>query len=482
MRTFSRLPVLAVLALVIAPLVSGPAAAVEWAKSIGGAGPDEARAVVTTADGGYVVAGATRSFGAGGSDAWVVRLDAAGNIVWQRTFGAAGDDRAQSVQATSDHGFIVAGWQTVNGARLPWVMKLDDGGNVLWQRVVSETPEEATSVQQTHDGGYVVAGHVLPFVVGPVPKRYPAWVRKLDAGGNVLWQKSYGGSEWERAQSIQTTADGGYVASGDTATLGGGWFGAWVFKLDAEGNVGWSRNYGGARTEEASAVQPTPDGGYVTAGRTQSYGVGGYDAWVLKLDATGGIAWQRTFGGAGDDAAQSVELTADGGYLVAGSTASFGAGGLDAWVLKLDATGRVVWQHTFGGTGDDVANSARPTADGGYVVAGSTLSFGAGGGDMWVMKLDADGFISGCADIGISNGTAAASGAPVQNAAPTVRVVYAVSAVPAIAIAESTAAPLRQCHFAGPVPADIPALSGWGLIAAGVLLALVGFAFVGART
>ena len=189
--------------------------------------------------------------------------------------------------------------------------------------------------------------------------------------------------------------------AGETLSFGAGSYDAWVFKLDATGNIEWQKTYGGPRWDRAWSVQQTSDGGYIVAGFTQSFGAGGQDFWVLKLDASGNVEWQKTYGGPADDRALWVVEADDGGYAVVGTTASFGAGYSDIWLLKLDASGNVEWEKTYGGRLIDGAASVRQTSDGGYVVAGLSRSFGASqiGGDledMWVLKLDPMGNLLGC--------------------------------------------------------------------------------------
>ena len=171
---------------------------------------------------------------------------------------------------------------------------------------------------------------------------------------------------------------------------------AWVLKLNAAGQPQWQKTYGAGCLDASFSVRQTTDGGYVVASGSLTFGAGLTDFWILKLDSNGTIQWQKTYGGAGFDLAHSLEQTQDGGYVVAGWTGSFGAGETDAWVLKLSSTGEIEWQKTYGGTGFDVANTIRQTEDGGYVVGGWTDSFGAGNGDMWILKLDANGEIFGC--------------------------------------------------------------------------------------
>jgi uncharacterized delta-60 repeat protein len=371
--------------------VSAPTG-IYWARSYGGNGQhdhlrtgsdDLANSVEQTSDEGYIVVGDTESFSGGltlSPYAWVVKLDSLGSVEWQKSYGFF-QERASSVQQTSDGGYIVAGYWANAGANPEqgyWVLKLTSNGVIDWQKAYGGG--EASSIQQTSDGGYIAAGND------------GFWVAKLDSTGSVEWQKSYGGSN-DMATSVQQTPDGGYIVVGSTSSNGAGGFDFWVLKLNSNGLVEWQKTYGGSGDDYASSVQETADGGYVVAGSTDSFGAGLSDAWVLKLSSVGSVVWQKTYGGSGEDNASSVQQTLDGGYIVAGSTTSFGAGSRDIWILKLDATGSVQWQTTYGGIGDDYTSSIQNTTDGGYLVAGSTNSFGAGGYDFWVLKLPSNGSI-----------------------------------------------------------------------------------------
>jgi hypothetical protein len=229
------------------------------------------------------------------------------------------------------------------------------------------------------------------------PSDYPVYASQ--------WAKSYGGSDFENALSIQQTSDGGYIVAGSTDSFGAGNGDAWVLKLDETGDVLWQKTYGGTNHDYTQSIQQTSDGGYIVAGSTYSFGAGNGDIWVLKLDETGNVLWQKTYGGANYDMAKSIQQTLDGGYIAAGYTESFGAGYDDAWVLKLDETGNVLWQKTYGGTQDEEAKFIQQTSDGGYIVAGWIFSFfnTIYESDFWVLKLDSNGGIPDCSIIGTSN-------------------------------------------------------------------------------
>ena len=373
--------------------------AATWAKSHGGSGGDQAASIQQTSDGGFIFAGTTSSYGAGNSDILLRKDEASGNLAWQKTYGGSSGDVARSIQQTSDGGYIVAGYTSSYGAGNSdiWVLKLNSTGNVTWQRTYGGSgTEEAESIQQTSDGGYIVAGRTYSYGAG----NSDIWVLKLNSTGSVTWHRTYGGSIYDYAESIQQTSDGGYIVAGYTSSYGAGSGDMWVLKLNSTGSVTWQKTYGGSGTEEAESIQQTSDGGYIVAGHTSSYGAGTWDYWVLKLNSTGSVTWQKTYGGSDEENAESIQQTSDGGYIVAGYTYSYGAGSEDIWVLKLNSTGSVTWQKTYGGSSTDIAYSIQQTSDGGYIVAGYTESYGAGGSDIWLLKLDSTGDIPGCGLIG----------------------------------------------------------------------------------
>ncbi|MDE2180364.1 MAG: hypothetical protein KGJ40_05895, partial [candidate division NC10 bacterium] len=284
-----------------------------------------------------------------------------------------------TLTATPDAGSTFSGWSgNCSGSSSPTTVTMTAAKSCTATFAATPTPSFAKtygganddwigSIRQTTDGGYIVAGYTTSFGAGNAD----AWVLKLDATGAVQWQKTYGGVGYDEATSIQQTTDGGYIVAGYTNSFGAGYQDAWVLKLDSTGTVVWQQTYGGTDYDYATSIQQTTDGGYIVAGRTRSFGGAGFDdAWILKLNSTGTVEWQKTYGGTGGDEATSIQQTTDGGYIVAGST-SFGAGNADAWVLKLDAVGAVQWQRTYGGAANDYATSIHQTADGGYIVSGT---------------------------------------------------------------------------------------------------------------
>ncbi len=357
-----------------------------WDMTYGRTGDESAASVQQTSDGGYIFVGTTPTYGWGESDMWLVKTDYKGTKLWDRTFGGKGYDAATSVQQTSDGGYIIAGTTFTYGAggSDAWLLKTDANGNKVWDRTFGgRGNESAASVQQTSDAGYVFAGTTFTYGAGGSD----AWLLKTDYKGFRLWDRTFGGPGNESAASVQQTADGGYIIAGTTFTYGAGGSDAWLLKTDSNGNRLWDKTFGGLDNDSAASVRQTLDGGYIIAGTTFTYGAGGSDAWLIKTDANGNRLWDKTLGGPGNESAASVQQTADGGYIIAGTTSSYGAGGTDAWLVKTDADGNRLWDKTFGGTGNDSAVSLQQTKDGGYIIAGTTSSYGAGGTDAWLVYV-----------------------------------------------------------------------------------------------
>jgi len=377
-----------------------------FCKAIGGEKLDWGSSLIQTSDGGYAIAGATTSFGAGDWDVYVVKLDANGNLQWTRTIGGENEDRGHSFIQTSDGGYAVAGYTTSFGAgdKDIYVVKLDANGNLQWTKTIGgPESEESHSLIQTSDGGYAIAGYTKSFGAGGED----VYVVKLDANGNLQWTKTIGGGDRDGCESLIQTSDGGYAIAGYTDSFGTGDYvgvcvvqDVYVVKLDANGNPQWTKTIGSRICrglfngyDDGSSLIQTSDGGYAIAGTTYSFGAGEADVYVVKLDANGNLQWTKTIGGKNDDWGSSLIQTSDGGYAIAGSTTSFGAGGADVYVVKLDAKGNLQWTKTIGGKSADGGSSIIQTSDGGYAIAGSTTSFGAGwiNVDVYVVKLDKNG-------------------------------------------------------------------------------------------
>ncbi len=411
---------------------------IQWQKPYGGTAADDARCVRQTADSGYIIVGAAGSSNGditssyGGNDFWVVRTTPTGGIIWQKNYGGSLSEAASCIQVTSDGGYIVVGSCKSNdgdvtgnhGMHDIWVVKLTATGSITWQKSIGGSDvEQSHYIEQTADGGYIIAGNTASSN-GDVAANHGGddiWIVKLTSTGAISWEKTFGGSSDEAPSTIHQTADGGYIVFGQTESNDGdvtgnhGGVDYWLFKITSTGTLSWQACLGGSGDEENAGesgndcLQITPSGEYVVSGWSNSTdgdvtgNHGSFDYWVLKLTSTGSIIWEKSFGGSGDDEGTSVQLTpSDGGCIVTGLASSNDGdvtgnhGVYDAWIVKLSATGTMLWQKAMGGTGpvySDCANSIKPTFDSGYIVAGFSnsndgdVSGGHGLYDFWVVKL-----------------------------------------------------------------------------------------------
>lgn len=439
---------------------------IEWQVSIGGLGGGGHNILSDlhqTADGGYIAGGSSdanssvykSAVSKGGYDFWVVKLSETGTIEWERTYGGSGEDRLSSIRQTADGGYIIGGHSNsgVSGDKTEgsrpfssgantfdyWILKTDASGNIQWQRTIGSSSEDRlANIAQLPGGDYIVSGNSDGGVT--FEKTIPSfnasedyWILKLDRNGNTIWQQNYGGSSWDIAGpwvsgnfrgGIEPASDGGFMLSGTTFSgLSGNKTAAikgdidyWILKLNAAGDMQWQKDLGGKTNSRSylATTKQTPDGGYVAGGYSESNAGGdktsnvkaSYDFWIIKLNSTGSIQWQKDIGGSdavldGADKLYALNLTGDGGYILAGESRS-GAGdktdpvrgGYDFWMVKLDMNGNIEWDKTLGSAGDDTPMAVQETTDGGYILGGLGAQPGTfdqtGGlstGAYWIIKL-----------------------------------------------------------------------------------------------
>ncbi|HYV95512.1 MAG TPA: T9SS type A sorting domain-containing protein [Chitinophagales bacterium] len=455
------------------------APSIEWQKCLGGSGGDYATSVKETFDGGFIVAGGTYSNDGDVSglhtsniydcvpDYWIVKLDSSGNIEWQNCLGGTIVDIAWSIQQTIDSGFIVAGTTNsgdgdVSGnhgvyyyyydstygytyydstyAADYWIVKLNSSGNIQWQKCLGGTNYEyAYSIKQTIDHGFILAGSSrsddgdVSGHHGPSGQYPDYWIVKLDSSGNIQWQRSLGGTGSDEAFGVDQSTDGGFIVAGYTTSNDGdvsGYHGNidyWIVKLDSGGNIQWQKCLGGSGLDKSNSIQQTFDHGFIVLGYSfsddgdVSGNHGNTDFWVVKLDSSGNIQWQKSLGGSDEDGhesfgeleqSSSIQQIADGGFIMTGCTESMdgdvsgnhlGAYGYpsgDYWIVKLDSSGNLQWQKCLGGSFLEHATEIQQTTGGEFIVAGmgasndgdvSGLHPGGScsnfGGDYWIVKL-----------------------------------------------------------------------------------------------
>jgi hypothetical protein len=316
-----------------------------WTKYYVGPSGDIAREVEQTYDGGYIIVGETSSFGAGSHDIYLIKTDAQGDTAWTRTYGSTGWDEGYSVTQTSDSGYVLTGFfsdDSTSDVADVIVMKINSvADTVLWTQTFGALHfthgDAGFSVQQTSDGGYVVAG-----LYASNDMNDQALLVKMDPSGDTTWLKTFGGVSSEKAWSVQQTSDGGFIVVGTTLSFGAGDFDVYVIRTDVNGNTAWTKTYGGADLDEGRSVWQTTDGGFIITGLTYSFGAGSRDVYLIKINSFGDVLWEKTYGGVSAEIGYSVQQTEDGGYIVVGETSSFGAGNLDVYLIKTDSLGNQI--------------------------------------------------------------------------------------------------------------------------------------------
>ncbi len=309
-----------------------------WNKTYGGTYDDRGHSVVQTSDGGYAIGGITSSFGAGSNDVYLVKTDAAGSMLWNKTYGGASQDIAFSMVQTTDGGYAIGGFTHSFGAGGYdlYLVKTDAAGNMLWNQTYGGTSDDVGySVVQTDDGGYAICGETGADV----------YLVKTDTAGAIQWSKTYGGTGVDSGHCVVQTHDGGYAIGGLTYSFGAGGD-VYLVKTDAAGNMLWNKTYGGTNVETGYSLVQTSDGGYAISGSTYSFGAGARDVYLVKTDSLGNMQWSKTYGGTYDDIGYSLVQTWDGGYAIGGLTYSFGAGSNDVYLVKTAVESGLAWTAT----------------------------------------------------------------------------------------------------------------------------------------
>ncbi len=315
-------------------------------------------------------------------------LGQAPDLEWEEVFGGAKDERGLALLETKGGGYLMAGYTPSKGAgnKDLWLVKTDQSGEMEWERTMGGPgDDEGWAVLETEDGGYLIGGFTESSGAGGKD----LWLVKTYSDGYERWTKTFGGPGDDWGVAVLETKDGGYAAVGITTSSGSGGSDGWIVKTDPDGKKEWDVAIGGSKNDGASSILETKDG-YVIAGTTESYGSGGKDVWLAKTDADGERIWEKTFGGPGDERGNFV-LETDDGYVIVGVTESEGSGGRDLWIAKTDSEGEKVWEKTFGGPGDDGGWTALEAKDGGLIVVGYTESQGNGKQDLWLLKASSDG-------------------------------------------------------------------------------------------
>ena len=360
---------------------------ITFQKTYGGIEAEDANAVVQTDDGGYIIAGSTRSYGAGNFDLYIIRTDPSGNIIWTKTFGGDRYDKSQDIIKTGIGEYLIAAFKSTLTDDEIYLLKINDSGDTLWTKTIGTVDNDhVTKIKNTSDGGFVLCGYIERYF------EYKYCLIKFNSDGDSLWAKSY---DFGWANSIEQTSDGGYVLIVYPYDNLNPIQDFQLVKTDQFGDTLWTKFYGGSDVEVAYAGEQTTDGGYIMAGRTDSYGNGASDFYLVKTNSNGDFLWDKTYGGDLDDRAFTAMETSDGGFIIGGYTASFNVGYFDFYMVRTNSTGDTLWTRTYGGEWQEEIYDIEETSDGGFAAVGYTHSFGAGSDpNIYFIKTDGNGLIS----------------------------------------------------------------------------------------
>ncbi|MFT7251770.1 MAG: hypothetical protein ACI9FW_001514 [Flavobacterium sp.] len=384
-----------------------------WSKSVGGSDFEEIKSVTATQDGGFVVVGNTKSSDGditdkryGLEDIWLSKYDAEGNLLWSKTYGGSQDDLGYSVIENADRTLVVAGYskssdgevQSNQGMHDFFIFKTDYQGNLIWAKSHGfMSHDHAHKIINTSDGGYFVVGYVDYAGIGRSSKGVLHGVGefyglKLDANGNKLWDKYFGGTQNDRVFDVVEANDGGFVMVGYSESSNfdvndnHGSYDYWVVKINAIGDLIWKKSYGGSELDQAYGIVKNLNNTYLITGTSNSMdgdislNKGANDVWVINIDDNGALLWEKSFGGSGFDTSNSIRMISNGNFLISGHTRSVDGqitenkGENDFWAFTISPNGKMLWQKTFGGSNFDFSYDAVELKDKGFVIVGQTES------------------------------------------------------------------------------------------------------------
>jgi len=377
---------------------------IEWQKTFGEKEEDGAGSVRQTTDGRYIINGGIKSYGTGNSDVWLIKPDSIGNKVvdktfggnscygdkWVVTYGGSNEDWGYSVKQTLDGSYVVVGGSMSFGSG-DWdgcLLKINTNGKILFDKMLGGSYYDAfLSVEETNDEDYIIVGTTYSYGAG----HSDLWLIKTDKAGKTIWQKTFGGIDYDEGFDVSITTDNGYIITGFTHSFGNAGGDVWLIKTDQDGNEIWNKTFGGKNFEKGYSVQQTTNGGFILSGGTYSFNSIKENVWLIKTDQDGNEIWNKTFGGSRCDESRSVQQTIDGGFILTGFTYSLSNHGEHAWLIKTDENGNEEWNKTFGGNKNDVGFDVKQTFDKGYIITGFTQTYSENINDVWLIKTDENG-------------------------------------------------------------------------------------------
>ena len=358
----------------------------DFIKVFGGNRRDRGINLIETAEDGYAIVGYTSSYEAKREDVYLIKTDKNGELLWEMTYGGAGDDNGWDLLEMDDGGFMISGFTNSTGAGGFdfYLIRTDRDGNLLWEQTYGGPEDDlAWSMSHTADGKVAIAGQTESYGEGDKD----GYLILVDRDGNLITSNTYGSTGEDRLYSIDLAPDGGFVLTGTTTSFGAGGRNAYLVKTDSAAVEDWVGVYGEDPDDVAHAVRITSDGSLILTGYTKSFGSANYDSWSILVDGNGEVIWQKFFGGSNDDRTIYGEQTDDGGFIQVGYTRSFDAIGWDVFIVKLDSKGEVLWHEVIGERSDDTGYTIIQDGDGSFVLTGESYSYRQGGGDLLLIKL-----------------------------------------------------------------------------------------------
>jgi len=366
-------------------------------KSTGGLLNDIANYVTKTPDNGLLITGQTFSYGAGGSDIFVMKYNNTGNLEWFKTIGGSSYENAMETQVLANNSFILAGCSDSygDGIRNGIIIKMNLCGNVEWAKSISAIrKDDINTVQETDDGGLFITGRTTSSNFG----NYDVLILKLDSSGNLQWGKIIGGNGYDNANSAQQTSDQGYIIAGSTESNQIGNYDLLLIKLSKTGNTEWIKIIGGNGFENADSVKQCSDDGYIVSGYSETYSSGGYDIVIIKVSQLGEIEWSKNFGGTGDEMDRSISQTQDNGFILGGYTKSYPtlSENQNALIVKITPKGDIEWTKVLSGSSNNSMHETIQLSKNNYVGVGYTESFGEGEKDILILKVNGTDEMKNC--------------------------------------------------------------------------------------
>lgn len=391
-------------------------------KTFGGAQNDSGKDIIATADGGFAILGHTQSQEGDVTDKqnasydyWLLKFNSVHTLEWSKSYGGSGNDRGNHLLQIDDGGFVILGFSesadgkmTDNaGAQDFWVAKTDAIGTLIWQKSFGFSgKDEGISIIQTNDSGFLLLG-ILDVTASQGQGNFSAkshaggdyWAIKLSSEGNLEWSRYFGGTFTDTPFDVIETQEGNFIIAGSSDSndvdISGnkGTYDFWVVQISDVGDLIWEKSFGGSEIDEAHGIVSAADGNYILVGVTRSsdgdvsFNHGAADLWAIKIDGEGTLIWEKTYGGSSFDAGNAITRSSNGGYLIAGNSrsadgdVSLNQAQNDAWILKIADDGQLQWEKTIGGSQIDLAHSLTALADGTIIAVGESAS-----GDFDVME------------------------------------------------------------------------------------------------